>query len=190
MRERRGQVHTSTQITPFILQACGNRVLSANLFHMRIFLALIISLTLAFQGVANAITAEPHCDMKNSAMKNSVTKHSPTKHSPTKHSPTENSPTENSRIEKGSMAHAAAGHAEMMHMDMSDDRDCCNDLETFLKTGQLCKTTQTCSSPGAGLLSAVLSFSALPFTADFLPDRPLPSRSAYPIGVWRPPTIC
>ncbi len=163
-----------------LIWACGNRVLSANLFHMRIFLALIISLTLAFQGVANAITAEPHCDMKNSAMKHSITKHSPTKHSP----------TENSLMEKGSMAHVPAGHAEMMHMDMSDDRDCCNDLETFLKTGQLCKTTQTCSSPGAGLLSAVLSFSALPFTADFLPDRPLPLRSAYPIGVWRPPTIC
>lgn len=140
---------------------------------MRIFLTLIISITLAFQGVANAMTAEPHCSMGKS-------------------------PMEHGGSEKGVMAHGAAGHAEMMHamhmdvemhMDMSQEHDCCNDLETYLKTGQMCKTSHTCSAPGAGLLAAMLTVSAAPFTTDFFPDISPSLRSAHPIGVWRPPTF-
>lgn len=92
----------------------------------------------------------------------------------------------------GAMAHTVADHAEMMHrmhMDIAAEHDCCNDLETFLKTGQMCKTNQTCSAPGAGLLAAMPTFSAVPFTTVFLPDISPSLQSAHPIGVWRPPTF-
>lgn len=133
---------------------------------MRIFLTLIISLTLAFQGMANAITAEPPCPMEQGVM------------------------------DMGAMAHSAAGHSAMMHamdmemhMDVAQEHDCCNDFETYLKTGQMCKTSHACSAPGAGLLAAMLTFSAVPFTTDSFPDISPSRQSAHPIGVWRPPTF-
>lgn len=99
-------------------------------------------------------------------------------------------------METSAVAHGAGGHAQMMHAmhmdmdkEMSQEHDCCNDLETYLKTGQMCKTSHTCSAPGAGLLAAMLTFSAVPFTTDFLPDISPSLRSAHPIGVWRPPTF-
>lgn len=90
------------------------------------------------------------------------------------------------------MMHSAEAHAGMMramHMDMADEHDCCNDLETFLKTGQMCKTSQSCGASGTGLLAAMPTFSAVPFTTDFLPDISPSLQSAHPIGVWRPPTF-
>lgn len=78
---------------------------------------------------------------------------------------------------------------EMMHMDMSEDHDCCNDLETYLKTGKLCKTSQPCSSPIAGLIPVIPAFSAYSFTSIFPAEQQPPPLSAHPIGVWRPPTF-
>lgn len=88
-------------------------------------------------------------------------------------------------MEMGEMA-----NGEMVQMDMSGgDHDCCNDLETYLKTGQMCKTGQTCSSVGAALLSVIPIFAAISFETVFPPDIQPPPFSVYPIAVWRPPTL-
>lgn len=84
--------------------------------------------------------------------------------------------------------HAAEKNA-MMQMDMSDDHDCCNDLNTYLKTGQMCKSGQTCSSMSAGLLPIILMFSPLAVETIFPPTLQHSPPSVYLLGVWRPPTF-
>lgn len=65
--------------------------------------------------------------------------------------------------------------------------DCCNDAETFAKTGQVCKSGQECSVGFQGLTSLPVSASMLPaFTASF-PTLAVFSHSFDPAALWRPP---
>ena len=66
--------------------------------------------------------------------------------------------------------------------------DCCNDLATFERTGQPCKSVQSCAAPAAGM-PAFLSLVAL--TPD-TQDPQAPTWRSLPPGstsrLWRPPT--
>lgn len=65
--------------------------------------------------------------------------------------------------------------------------DCCNDLATFERTGEACKTSQACSAPAAG--SAPCCALVLLAQAVHLPAPPvwrtLPP--GLPTALWRPP---
>lgn len=83
----------------------------------------------------------------------------------------------------------AAQSAEIITMAAMADHDCCNDADTFAKTGKLCKTGQECSAGGIGLVAYCR-------TASFTPVHPLrivsqarPIFDAAPAGIWRPPTL-
>lgn len=78
---------------------------------------------------------------------------------------------------------------EVVAMAAMADHDCCNDADTFAKTGKLCKTGQECSAGGIGLIASFR-------TASFTPMHPLriaspaqPIFDAAPAGIWRPPTL-
>lgn len=82
------------------------------------------------------------------------------------------------------MAREATGFSA----DMGAMHDCCNDAETFAKTGQPCKTVQPCPSPGQ-----FLPFSRIellpPERAASLRFPPLAETrfSSDPAATWRPP---
>lgn len=92
--------------------------------------------------------------------------------------------------EKPCPMESAAQSGEIVAMaDMAADHDCCNDADTFAKTGKLCKTGQECSAGGIGLIAAFR-------IASFKPAHPLhiaspaqPIFDAAPAGIWRPPTL-
>ncbi|MBT9465396.1 hypothetical protein [Hydrogenophaga sp.] len=66
--------------------------------------------------------------------------------------------------------------------------DCCNDLATFERTGQPCKSIQSCATPAAGMPS-VPSLAALTSVTQ---DPRAPAWRNLPPGattrLWRPPT--
>lgn len=80
--------------------------------------------------------------------------------------------------------------AQVMMMDaMNDTGDCCNDADTFAKTGKLCKTGQTGNLSSSWAVTSVEApmqisvSSCLVTTTGFMPP------SSDPSAVWRPPTI-
>jgi hypothetical protein len=66
--------------------------------------------------------------------------------------------------------------------------DCCNDMATFERTGQPCKSVQSCVAPAAGLPS----FPSLVALAPGTQDPQAPAWRSLPPGatsrLWRPPT--
>jgi hypothetical protein len=88
---------------------------------------------------------------------------------------------------QGMMAMAAeAGEtAETLAEAMED---CCNDMATFERTGQPCKSVQSCVAPAAGLPS----FPSLVVLTPVTQDPQAPAWRSLPPGattrLWRPPT--
>lgn len=66
--------------------------------------------------------------------------------------------------------------------------DCCNDMATFERTGQPCKSVQSCASPAAGLFSLPSLEARTLKTQDPL----APAWRSLSLGatsrLWRPPT--
>jgi len=66
--------------------------------------------------------------------------------------------------------------------------DCCNDMATFERTGQPCKSAQSCVVPAAGLPSFPSLVAQTPVTQ----DPRAPAWRSLPPGatsrLWRPPT--
>jgi hypothetical protein len=66
--------------------------------------------------------------------------------------------------------------------------DCCNDLATFERTGQACKSVQSCVAPSAGLPT----FPTLLAQTAVSQDPEEPAWRSLPAGatsrLWRPPT--
>ena len=73
--------------------------------------------------------------------------------------------------------------------DMADAmEECCNDLTTFERTGQPCKSVQSCAAPAAGLSS----FPSLVALSPVTQNPQAPNWRSLPPGatsrLWRPPT--
>lgn len=65
--------------------------------------------------------------------------------------------------------------------------DCCNDAETFAKTGQVCKSGQECNVGVQGLTSFPVTASMTPASAASFPALAVFFRSFEPAALWRPP---
>ena len=80
--------------------------------------------------------------------------------------------------EVGEMAESLAGAME----------DCCNDMATFERTGQPCKSVQSCIAPAGGLPS----LPSLVVLTPVVQDPQAPAWRSLPPGatsrLWRPPT--
>ena len=67
-------------------------------------------------------------------------------------------------------------------------KDCCNDIATFERTGQACKSVQNCATPVGGLPS----FPSLVVLTPVAQDPQAPAWRSIPPGastrLWRPPT--
>lgn len=75
-----------------------------------------------------------------------------------------------------------------MPADMSLMHDCCNDPETAAKTGQPCKTLQSCSSPGQLLFFADIAVLQQERVASVrFPQLAEALFSSDPAATWRPP---
>jgi len=88
---------------------------------------------------------------------------------------------------QGMMAMAdEAGEMEESLAEAMDD--CCNDMATFERTGQPCKSVQSCVAPAAGLPC----FPSLVAQAPVAQDPEAPAWRSLPPGatsrLWRPPT--
>lgn len=83
------------------------------------------------------------------------------------------------------MADEVDGMAESLAEAMDD---CCNDMATFERTGQPCKSIQSCVVPAAGLPSFPSLVAQTPVTQ----DPQAPAWRSLPPGatsrLWRPPT--
>lgn len=83
------------------------------------------------------------------------------------------------------MEHEGVGMTESSAQVMED---CCNDLATFERTGQPCKSVQSCVAPAAGLPS----FPSLAVQTTVTHDPQAPAWRSLPPGatsrLWRPPT--
>jgi len=87
------------------------------------------------------------------------------------------------------MAQASPDSSEDAAMSADTRHDCCNDAETFAKTGKLCKTDLSCQSVSHPsqtgyvlVLPATTAKPSVPF-----PDRVI--RTLKPNPVWRPPAL-
>lgn len=92
--------------------------------------------------------------------------------------------------EKPCPMESAAQSAEVVAMAaMAADHDCCNDADTFAKTGKLCKTGQECSAGGIGPIAScrIALFTPVPPLRIDSPAQPI--FDAAPAGIWRPPTL-
>lgn len=78
------------------------------------------------------------------------------------------------------MAQTGTGHV---------GHDCCNDADTFTKTGKLCKTGQTC--PGASVFIVTMPLaSSLPAPHSlYISSTELFALSFDSFSVWRPPAL-
>lgn len=79
--------------------------------------------------------------------------------------------------------------AEVVDMSAMADDDCCNDADTFAKTGKLCKTGQECSAGGIGLIASFPTASFTPVHPHRIDSPARPIFDATPAGIWRPPTL-
>lgn len=87
------------------------------------------------------------------------------------------------------MATAMANMAADQTADDTLSGDCCNDMATFLLTGQACKTGQSCQAPLTALplpLSEKTDVVAVRQTLPVLHSLAAPSATVG--AVWRPPT--
>lgn len=85
------------------------------------------------------------------------------------------------------MAQAAAAPEGAAVDTMSGD--CCNDMATFLLTGQACKTGQSCQAPLTALLLPLPQKTADAAVRQTVPVlQSLAAPSAIVVAVWRPPT--
>ena len=80
-------------------------------------------------------------------------------------------------------------HAMQMDTESADMHSCCNDAETYAKTGKTCKTGQQCQSalqyPAYMPIANLATFAQQP---EFLPlTRFIPSFD--PSYIWRPPAL-
>lgn len=66
--------------------------------------------------------------------------------------------------------------------------DCCNDMETFAKTGKACKSGQECQTGGLWVPNFLALSTALPVQTVAIAPLSQFAPSANPIGFWRPPT--
>jgi hypothetical protein len=84
------------------------------------------------------------------------------------------------------MADEADGMAESLAEVMDD---CCNDMATFERTGQPCKSIQSCVVPAVGLPTFPSLVALTPVTQ----DPQAPTWRSLPPGatslLWRPPTF-
>ena len=89
-------------------------------------------------------------------------------------------------MEMAAMAEQPSG-TKMGHNLTAPMGDCCNDIETLLKTGKPCKVGQDCKIGSMGLSvhfpTIPVSFNRDAFLAR-LNDRAVESR---PVSIWRPP---
>lgn len=65
--------------------------------------------------------------------------------------------------------------------------DCCNDAETFQRTGQLCKTGQECPAPTGFLVPPVLPVAQVHPVSDLQATPPMAPLRGSPASIWRPP---
>jgi len=83
--------------------------------------------------------------------------------------------------------------ADMAPDQTADDTlsgDCCNDMATFLLTGQTCKTGQSCQAPLTALLLPLPEKTAVAAVRQTAPVlQSLAAPSAIVVAVWRPPTF-
>ena len=87
------------------------------------------------------------------------------------------------------MAMAMANTVADQTADGTIAEDCCNDMATFLLTGQTCKTGQSCQAPLAALLLPLLEKTAVVAVRQTVPVlQSLAAPSATVVAVWRPPT--
>ncbi len=66
--------------------------------------------------------------------------------------------------------------------------DCCNDLATFLETGQACKSIAECGHPVAPLQTQPPPVPSLTAKSDMVPAHLSIAPSADWSAIWRPPT--
>lgn len=80
------------------------------------------------------------------------------------------------------------GDAQTAGQDIAMD-DCCNDAETFQRTGQMCKIGQECPAPTGLLAPSFVSVAQAPAVSDLQgPVPPEPPRGS-PTNIWRPPSL-
>lgn len=87
------------------------------------------------------------------------------------------------------MTQAESDSADDPAMQGDMDHDCCNDADTFAKTGKLCKTDLSCQ-PSTQVPQSIYTLALLTTTAE--PSVPLPDRvirTPDPNAVWRPPAL-
>jgi hypothetical protein len=88
-------------------------------------------------------------------------------------------------------AEVAMAMADMAADATADDPmagDCCNDMATFLQTGQACKAGQDCQAPLTALLLPLPEKTAVAVRQTVPVLKSLAAPSATVGAVWRPPT--
>ena len=88
-------------------------------------------------------------------------------------------------------AEMAMAMADMAADATADDPmvgDCCNDMATFLQTGQACKAGQDCQAPLTALLLPLPEKTAVAVRQTVPVLQSLAAPSATVGAVWRPPT--
>jgi hypothetical protein len=87
------------------------------------------------------------------------------------------------------IAVAMADRALDQTADGATTGDCCNDMASFLLTGQTCKTGQSCQAPLTALLLPLPEKSAAAAVRQTVPVlQSLAAPSATVVALWRPPT--
>jgi hypothetical protein len=85
--------------------------------------------------------------------------------------------------------------SDMSSVSMSSDSttqsksDCCNDDETFKKTGQLCKSDKRCVFSSTLITPPQSTHMPIAFASDPVPMQTTLFTSFEPSGVWRPPSF-
>jgi len=128
--------------------------------RMRFWLVLLLTLSFSLQGWASGRAASAPCPMD------------------------EGMAVMAAEFTKSDEGHGSFHPAETATTAAVDD--CCNDMATFLKTGQACKTGQDCQTPAVAL---VVPHAAGTSTSHAVPVA-LSVASLPPalVAVWRPPT--
>ena len=128
--------------------------------RMRFWLVLLLTLSFSLQGWASARAASAPCPMG------------------------EGMAAMASEVAKGDEGHGHLNATDVASAAAVDD--CCNDVATYLKTGQACKTGQDCQTPAV----ALIVHSAVGASTSHAVPVALSIASLPPalVAVWRPPT--
>lgn len=86
------------------------------------------------------------------------------------------------------IAMAMADMAADQTADGTLSDDCCNDMATFLQTGQACKTGQDCQAPLTALLLPLSEKTAVAVRQTVPVLQSLAAPSATVVALWRPPS--